>query len=122
MGIVGLIGGVVIESIAKARTQNEVVSIFGLVKIASVKAFSTGADVGLNFNDDEVKVSFSDGVIKEKKYDYVRFDNQSLLINRNGGLDSNSIAVQVNGEEQILDFTSIIFGRSLQDGAHNAQD
>lgn len=103
MTVIGLVAGSTADSVDRAAAQTEVIAVYGLVKKASVRAFSSGNSVLLKFSNADVEVYVDDTLRSKSIFEYLDFNPQTLRFNRNGMTDTLIIHVDVRGIEKTLD-------------------
>lgn len=102
MTLIGLVGGSTIESVDRAAAQTEVISVYSLTKRAGVRAFASGKTVSLKFSGSSVDVFLGGSLLLQKKYEHLRFADQTVSFNRNGIVDKLVITVSVRGIDRSL--------------------
>ncbi|MDA9371660.1 type II secretion system GspH family protein [Porticoccaceae bacterium] len=107
MTALSLVGGLALETLDKTRAQTEVISVYSLIKKASIRAFSSGSGVMLAFDNQNLNVFVEKELQTGKTFKYLDFPRQVILFNRNGLPNILQITVAVDGTETVLDFKTI---------------
>lgn len=108
MTMIGLVGGNVIDGVARARAQTEIISVFSLLKRASVSSFATGQPILVSFEDYSVSTTSEAGLDgPNMQFEFLRFESQEVIFYRNGLPSRAKLTVGVRGIERELDFTSM---------------
>jgi len=84
MTVLSLVGGVVLDSVDRAKAQTEVISVYSLVKKTSASAFSSGSNILLGFSGSRVIVSSEASEQTIYHFDYLDFDPLNMAFDRNG--------------------------------------
>ena len=108
MTVLGLVGGGVVNGIARAEAQTEVISVYNLVKKTGVRAFTSGQTLVLTLEQDQARLTVSQGkVLSTVNFDHLRFEPQQIIFNRNGLPNLFIVDVQVRGKTKALDLNSL---------------
>ena len=108
MGMLAITGSLTIKTIERAKAQTEYISLQGLIRAASVKAFTSGSGLSIAFHSNELSISVGDRVLSEKKFDHLDFGIQNMKISRNGFPNVEFIEVRVNEVNKRIDLQSLL--------------
>tara|TARA_B110000902_G_C14208511_1_gene550480 strand:+ start:23 stop:463 length:441 start_codon:yes stop_codon:yes gene_type:complete len=104
MTMLGLVGGGVIDGVARSQAQTEVVSVYSLIKKSGARAFSNGQTMVLSLNDNRAVLSTkSNLVLADITFEYLHFDNQKIIFRRNGLPHRFDLYLSVRGKPRELD-------------------
>ena len=107
MSMLALMAGVIIDNVAKSKSQAEVILVSNLLKKASVKAFATGNIVTLSFIDNRCELEVDERVTFTHIFDFLSFESLQIKIERNGLPDRYSVNARVRGVTKKLDFAPV---------------
>jgi len=107
MTVLGLVGGATVESVDRARAQTELISLYGLFKKSSVRAFASGSSLDLRLEGAVVDILIEGRDPIQKQFEHLLFDGQVVSFNRNGLPDTLLVTVKVRGISRQLDLHSI---------------
>jgi len=116
MTVLGLVGGVTIESVRKASAQTEVISIYSIIKKSSVKAFTFGSSLEMSVSGDRLKILLGENIYAETQFDHLQFDPQKITFSRNGMPDTFSLSVRVRGLDKKLDLLPLFDNPTIASG------
>ena len=107
MTVLGLVGGATVESVDRARAQTELISLYGLFKKSSVRAFASGRSIDLRLEGADVSILIEGRDPVQKQFEHLLFDDQIVSFNRNGLPDTLLVTVKVRGISRQLDLHAI---------------
>ena len=118
MTMIGLVGGTVIDGVARARAQTEVVSIYGLLRKASISAFAMGQPVVVSFEGYfATTIAGASSETYEARFEFLSFDTQEVVFHRNGLPSTSELRVEVRGVVKTIDFASVFTAeRQISEG------
>ena len=117
MTMMALVGGGITDSVAKSKAQAEIIFVFNLVKKASVKAFSTGNTVVLNFSGSTCELVVDQQQVFTHAFDLIVFDPRRITIARNGLPDAYQVNAKVRGLAKTIDFAPFFSKFGLTENA-----
>ena len=107
MTVLGLVGGSTLAMVERAKAQTELISVYALVKKASVRAFSSGSRVRMAFVEADLVVQVGGSPPVIKRFKYLDFDAEEMFFNRNGIPSDLFISLRVRGLEKTIDLRSL---------------
>lgn len=107
--VLAVVGGTTIESTARAKAQTEIIKVYSLVKKTSVKAFSSGSSIDLEFGENAVSVFVEKKLQSKMTFEHLHFDGQWVRVNRNGYSDAMQLIVRVRDIKRELDLRPLFF-------------
>jgi len=102
-GLLTITGGAATSTIDRARAQTEYISFKGLIRAASIRAFTNGVGLSIKFDSNHLTVIVDEQVLSQKSYEYLYFEEQILDFSRNGFPSDQFISLQVRGKEMTTD-------------------
>ena len=108
MTVLSLLGGAGLRTVEKARAQGELISVYGIIRKASVRAFTSGKPLDVLFVGPSVRIMSSKKRLLEKKFEYLEFDEQFVFLDRNGMSNTLSLTARVNDSERVIDLRELI--------------
>ena len=108
MAMLSVVGGSTISSVHRAKAQVELISIYNLIRVASVRAFASGAGMKVHFSDNKTLAVIEGANPVEKRYEHLQFPEQVLSFNRNGYPDTEVIEVIVRSMKREIEVETLL--------------
>jgi len=108
MAMLAIVGGSTIASVDRAKAQVELISIYNLIRMASVRAFASGAGMKVHFSDNKTLAVIEGANPVEKRYEHLQFPEQVLSFNRNGYPDTEVIEVIVRSMKREIEVETLL--------------
>lgn len=108
MTLLGLVGGLSVDSVDRAAAQTEIISLYGVLKKASARAFSSGRKVFVELSGPRVEVYSGSELRSSTVFSHLQFDDQVVRFDRNGIADTVLIKVSMRGEDRSLDLRPVV--------------
>lgn len=105
MGLaMGLVGPLAIEQLDKFRAQDELVQLEKTIKNQRRLAFINHHTIHITFENQRARISISDDNQQITEFEFISFEPQQLIINRNGFMQPTEVAVEYNNQQRVLEF------------------
>jgi len=122
MTMVALVAPLTINTIDKAEAQNEYLTFCGILRKASVKAFSNGLKVKVILINDQLQVvkvpsSLSEKIfptetinnrILSKNFEYLTFPDLTLSFNQNGMPNIKNFTIEQRNKQKELNLIALL--------------
>ena len=101
-----LVGGMLVETVAKQERLVEVEKVKHVFKQLSYKAFYSGADIDVVLAENTMQVS-AKGLSKQIVFNQLDFDTQHFIVSTGATISPNNFSVNWNDDDRIFDIPSL---------------
>lgn len=111
--LLALVGGASVKGYESVQKKTELMNLSNAITTLSYRAFSSGRQIELSFKGHAVEAIYippfdDESVLYSKTFDYIFFQPQKLLFNRNGFPFTSNIRVQTGNMDHLLDVYNIL--------------
>ncbi|WP_404401722.1 type II secretion system GspH family protein [Idiomarina seosinensis] len=102
----GLVGPLAIEQLDKFRAQDELVKLEKTIKNYRRLAFINHQTITINLTDSQMTVETNGEPGKQTQFEFLIFQPQQLVINRNGFMQPSRVSAQYSEQVKTLEFVN----------------
>ena len=118
MGLVlGLVGPLSVDSFERMKSQDEVLELKHLLRLASADAFLGSRWTALLVLNDRLEVRAGDQLLRGKTFSYLSFPEQRVSLSPQGLPDQERLAFLRRGQAESLEFKDLLHLPQGQEGA-----
>lgn len=108
MGLaMGLVGPLAIEQLDKFRAQDELVQLEKTIKNHRRLAFINHQTIAITVSGNRLSVRIGEKPEQLTSFEFISFQPQQYLINRNGFMEPGQIEVEYNEQLRVLEFDNV---------------